>query len=198
MDKLSKGVKILIILAAVVAVFVVLNFGYFWANLEFFMHPPKPVVSQTVAHVVPQPNIAPNNLIIASLGITAPVQYATATGETAFQAALVNGPTHYPGTANPGAFGNCYIFGHSSDFIWSKGHYKNVFAVLPNIKIGASIIISDQQGKPFTYIVTASHEVAANDLSVLNQDYSKKLLTLQTSYPVGTALARWVVVAEIK
>ena len=177
------------------AVFLILNFGYFWANLKFLLHHPSPSPAVVAVDV----KITPNTLIIDSLGIQAPIQYATATNETAYQAALINGVVHYPGTANPGELGNCYIFGHSSDFIWSKGHYKNIFAILPQIKIGADVIVSGRQGNEFIYIVTDSHEVSANDVSVLSQqNYQKKLLTLQTSYPVGTALARWVVVAEIK
>jgi len=197
MDKLSRTKKIFILIGICAAVFVILDFGYLWANVNFFLHrpPSTPSVSVPVANLKIQPNL----LIIDSLGIQVPIQYATATNETAFQAALINGVVHYPGTANPGQPGNCYIFGHSSDFIWSKGHYKNIFAVLPQIKKGSDIVISDQQGNKFNYIVIASHEVAANDVSVLSQqNYQKKLLTLQTSYPVGTALARWVVVAETK
>jgi LPXTG-site transpeptidase (sortase) family protein len=197
MEKLSKIKKLLILLGVFVAVFVILDFGYFWANVKFFLYRPSSTLSVSVP--VANLKIQPNLLIIDSLGLQAPIQYPTTTGETAFQAALINGVVHYPGTANPGELGNCYIFGHSSDYIWSKGHYKNVFAVLPQIKKSSDIVISDQQGNEFNYTVIASHEVATNDVSVLSQqNYQKKLLTLQTSYPVGTALARWIVVAEIK
>jgi len=200
LSELPKYQKILIIIAACVVVFAILNFGYFAANFSYFFS--RPAFKQSTAlqnAAIPQAKMQPNTLIVDSLGINAPIQYATTTGETAFQAALINGPTHYPGTANPGQLGNCYIFGHSSDYIWSKGHYKHVFALLPNIKIGAQIVISDSSGNKFTYLVIGSHEVPTSDVSVLSQQgYTKKLLTLQTSYPVGTALARWVVVAEIQ
>ncbi len=197
MEKLSKTKKIFILIGICAAVFVILDFGYLWANVKFFLYRPPSTLSVSVP--VANLKIQPNLLIIDSLGLQAPIQYPTTTGETAFQAALINGVAHFPGTANPGEPGNCYIFGHSSDFIWSKGHYKNVFAVLPQIKESSDILISDQQGNEFKYIVIASHEVAANDVSVLSQqNYQKKLLTLQTSYPVGTAFARWVVVAEEK
>jgi LPXTG-site transpeptidase (sortase) family protein len=188
--------KVLIIIGVLLAVFLILDFGYFWANVKFlFYHPPAASINIPVAKTYAQPNI----LIIDSLGIRVPIQYPTTTDENAYQAALINGVAHYPGTVNPGELGNCYIFGHSSDFIWSKGHYKNIFAVLPRIQTGAQILVSDQQGNEFNYTVIAGYEVAANDISVLSQqNYQKKLLTLQTSYPVGTALARWVVVAEMK
>ncbi len=196
---LSTPKKVLIVVGALLAVFLILDFGYLWANVKFYFHRPSVTPTHLVGVPAANPKMQPNLLIVDSLGIQVPIQYPTTTGETAFQAALINGVAHYPGTADPGQFGNCYIFGHSSDYIWSKGHYKNVFAVLPKISIGAEIVISDWQGNKFTYVVTGSYKVAANDTSVLDQaGFAKKLLTLQTSYPVGTALARWVVVAEIK
>jgi len=199
MEKLSKTKKVLILLGICAAVFIILDFNYFWANLKLIFHGQKQSYRSAVQAPAVQEKMEPNLLIIDSLGISVPVVYVDQANETVFQAALVNGVVHYPGTANPGQLGNCYIFGHSSDYIWSKGHYKSIFAVLPSISKGAEIIISDSQGNKFTYIVTDSHEVAANDVSVLSQqDYKKKLLTVQTSYPVGTALARWVAIAEMQ
>jgi sortase A len=196
--KLSTGKKIVGLLAALLATFFILEFNYFWANVKFLFYKPSPV-SQTLLISGQPAKMQANMLIIDSLGIKAPIVYIEGIGEKYFQAGLLNGVVHYPGTANPGQLGNCYIFGHSSDYIWSKGHYKSVFAVLPQIKIGANITIGDQQGNKFVYTVTDSRSVAASDTSVLSQqNNAKKLLTLQTSYPVGTALARWVVVAEIK
>jgi sortase A len=196
MDNLPRTKKILILLGIFAVVFIILDFSYLWTNLEYFLQLPSPA---SIGISEPKTKTQPDLLVVESLGIQAPIQYATAANETAYQAALINGVVHYPGTANPGELGNCYIFGHSSDFIWSKGHYKSIFAVLPQIKIGAEVFVSDRQGNEFIYTVTASREVSANDVSVLSQqNYQKKLLTLQTSYPVGTALARWVVIGEIK
>lgn len=195
--KLSKPKKILIIIAALLAVFLILDFNYFAANFNFIVH--RQQFAYLAEHRPAQSQTEPNVLSIPSLGITAPVIYVDQKSEKVYQAALINGVVHYPGTAKPGEFGNVYIFGHSSDYMWSKGHYKNIFALLPRMQNGEEIQISDQQGKQFRYLVTDSRKVAANDVSVLSQqNYEKKLLTLQASYPVGTALARWVVVAEIK
>ena len=195
---LSKKTKILTIIAALILVFVILEFGYIEANIKFlFFRPPSSEEQSSSGQT--QNKAQPNMLIIDSLGIKVPIVYVDQNSEKAYQAGLINGVVHYPGTANPGQLGNCYIFGHSSDFLWSKGRYKSIFAVLPLIKKGAEILISDQKGNQFTYIVTDSRKVGVNDLSVLDQQgYKKKLLTLQTSYPVGTALARWIVVGEIK
>ena len=191
--------KIAIVGAVLLGVIVLLNFGYLWANIKFVFFKPSAQTQNVAQNPGAKNKIEPNTLIIDSLGIKAPVIYPDERSEAAFQEALKGGVAHYPETALPGEKGNCYIFGHSSDYLFSKGHYKNIFAVLPKIEIGAEIVISGPDGSEFIYTVTESRRVAANDLSVLDQqNYQRKLLTLQTSYPLGTALARWVVVAEEK
>ena len=192
---------ILIILAAALLVFLILDFNYFWFYAKYyfssrttvttFSNPPSTNSTST-------PTGQPNFLTIASLNIEAPIVYIDQVGETAFQAGLKNGVVHYPGTAEPGQNGNCYIFGHSSDYIWSNGKYKTVFTLLPRIKIGDKIAVSDKQGHVFTYVAKQTKVVAPTDLQYLNQDYGKKILTLQTSYPIGTALKRFIVIAELE
>ena len=137
-------------------------------------------------------------LSIPSLSITAPIVYATGSSETVFQTDLKNGVVHYPGTANPGQSGNCYIFGHSSDYVWSSGKFKTVFATLPHIQKGAEIQVSNKDGLIFTYIVTNITVVSPSATQYLEQDTTKKILTVQTSYPIGTALKRFLVIAELK
>lgn len=140
----------------------------------------------------------PNLVIIPSLNITAPIVYATSTTEQNFQANLKNGVVHYPGTALPGQAGNCYIFGHSSDYLWSNGKYKTVFATLPHMSVGDSIEVTDPNGFVYIYTVTETKIVSPTALEYLHQDYTKKMLTVQTSYPVGTALERFLVIAELQ
>lgn len=146
-----------------------------------------------------QPTGTPDQLRIPSLDISAPIQYVDEDNEEVYQKALRDGVVHYPGTAEIGQLGNAYIFGHSSDYPFIAGSYKTVFALLPRIEKGAEIIVTDKSGHEFTYIVTDSRVVEKDDLSVLDQMGNKeKLLTLQTSYPVGTALKRYVVLAKMR
>ena len=199
---MTKIKKALIIVLVLLAVFVFLNFGYFRANFEYIFFSPPPVVYKS-PNPSPeselQPTTEPNLLTISSLGIQVPIIYPLEANEKSYQEALANGVAHFPSTANVGEYGNAYIFGHSSDVLWSKGKYKTIFAVLPKIQIGAEIKASDAQGLEYTYTVIESRKIAAKDTSVLSQqNYTRKLLTLQTSYPIGTALARWIVVAEIR
>jgi len=174
----------------------VLAFGpYAYTRLAYLWQPeptPEPVVEV-------QPKGEPNRLVISSLSLEAPIIYPTETGEDAYQVALRDGVVHYPGTAEPGQPGNVYIFGHSSDFLWAPGNYKTIFAVLPEIEVGAEIQVSNPEGRIFTYLVTETKVVNPRDLEVLDQgtgEFSR--LTLQTSYPLGTALQRFLVIAELK
>jgi sortase A len=140
----------------------------------------------------------PNWLWIQSLNISAPVIEPAGKTEDDFQVALRSGTVHYPGTAYPGQKGNVYIFGHSSDFAFTPGNFKTVFALLPRIEIGAQIKLTDEEGIIYYYKVTDKFVVDANRTDVLDQDTSKSILTLQTSYPIGTALRRYIVIAELQ
>lgn len=198
--QLKKDIKefVIVVFVAVVLVFL-MNIEYFWKNAVYFFDGYRsPTVEQANNLDKEPPKLEPDTLWIESLSVKAPVQYVDKVDESLFQKALQKGVVHYPGTANPGEVGNDYIFGHSSDNAWSKGDYKTIFAVLPQIQIGAEILITDVQGREFQYIVTDSKVVSAKAVEYLSQDTKgKKILTLQTSYPVGTSFKRWVVTAEL-
>lgn len=145
-----------------------------------------------------------NRLIIPSLSIHAPIQTPenvdlTAanweTIESQIQDALQNGVVSFPGTAKPGERGNAFITGHSSYYPLLPGRYKDVFALLPQIKIGDEIEVWQNERK-FTYRVSDKKEVSPSDVGVLEntQDYR---LTLMTCTPIGTALRRLIVTAEL-
>ena len=190
-------IKITIGIALVCAAWIILNWSYFYANVKYFFVPQQPVSRQTSA--AGGNKSLPNVLVIPSLGIDVPVQYVNTPSEKDFQAALQNGVVHYPNTALPGQHGNVYIFGHSSDFIFLPGSYKHAFALLPRIQKGAQIFLTDSQGREYTYAVTMTFVAQNNDTSVLSQYGNQQYyLTLQTSYPVGTALERYIVRAELE
>ena len=74
-----------------------------------------------------------------------------------------------------------------------------MFALLPQIKIGSEILVSNPSGQVFKYLVIQTAVASPRDVQWLAQEnYEKKLLTLQTSYPIGTALRRFIVRAELK
>lgn len=182
--------------------FVALNAPYFLRQGQYYAgvngsHTVAPTLSTDSENSTPTAS-EPNRLVIPSLGINAPVQYVSEANEDVFQRALQDGVVHYPGTAGIGQPGNAYIFGHSSDFALAPGNYKTVFALLPKIALDAEIIAFDTEGKPFRYKVINQFVAENTDLHLLEQgDYQQKLLTLQTSYPLGTALRRYIVQAQL-
>lgn len=183
--------RILAFFAGLSGMFLATNFSYFKKNLTYTFHPPTVIVKE-------ESMLEQNTLRIDALGIAAPIIYVQEASEKIFQQALQDGIVHYPGTASPGEFGNAYFFGHSSDNAWSKGSYKTVFAALPRIKLGDEIRITDKQGKIFSYAVIKTLVTSPNDLSPLDQNEpAHKLLTLQTSYPIGTSLQRFIAVAKL-
>lgn len=192
---------LLFFLATAAVVVIILNFRYFALQFNFLLSGKTTRIEMPKQETLTNgevKKVQSNYLWIPSLGIEAPVVYVKEVNESQFQKALAGGVVHFPETAKPGEFGNVYIFGHSSDYAWSKGAYKTVFALLTKIKPGAEILISDQDGKLFTYIAKEALVIAPTDVKYLSQEkYEKKLLTLQTSYPIGTALKRYIVRAEI-
>ncbi len=192
--------KILIVLAGLLGFFLLLNLPYFWVQAKHLLFGSYKTTYQNQPAVEASEKIymEPNTLVIEDLGIEAPVVYVEEKSEKTYQAALQNGVVHYPGTAKPGEAGNVYIFGHSSDYLWSRGNYKTVFALLPRVEIGALVNLSNEEGEIFTYTITDKFVASPKDTQLLSQDTGgKKILTLQTSYPIGTALKRYIVIAEL-
>ncbi|MCF7846363.1 MAG: sortase [Candidatus Peribacteraceae bacterium] len=150
--------------------------------------------------------IAPpdNRLIIPALGIHAPIKTATGVNldaanwddiEAQIQDALRDGVVNFPGTAKPGDQGNAFITGHSSYYPILPGRYKDIFALLPEIEIGTDIEVW-QNEKKFTYRVNNKYEVSPSAVDVLENTENPQL-TLMTCTPLGTALRRLIVTAEL-
>lgn len=113
---------------------------------------------------------------------------------------LKKGIVHYPGTAMPGEVGTAYISGHSSGYLWDKSPYKQVFAVLGQVKDGTSFTITATQnnGKTvkFNYVVERRGEFAANDQSQFLST-ADSVVALSTCWPVGTVDRRLVLFAKL-
>jgi sortase A len=100
------------------------------------------------------------------------------------------GAGHITGTAKPGQNGNSAIAAHRSR---SYGH---MFNRLDELKPGDEIVVKDK-GKTYKYKVLKKHVVKPSDVSVLNGDPSKRILTLVTCTPINTATHRLIVHAEL-
>lgn len=195
---------LVVFFAAILLAILAMNAPYVWTRVKYAASTPDPKAVLKSISITEQADSTkgywqPNTLAIPSLGVVAPIQYGTKRSEDAFQELLREGVVHYPGTAMPGAVGNMFIFGHSSDYAWSKGNYKTVLALLPKLEKGSEIKVVDADGYIYTYIAKEFHVVAPTEVQWLSQDTGgKKLLTVQTSYPIGTALKRYLVIAELR
>lgn len=110
------------------------------------------------------------------------------------QGALRSGVVHYPGTPWPGQSGNVVMTGHSSYYPWDPGRFKDVFAVLHNVKEGDEVIVFHNQRK-YRYKVEATEVVLPQQVEVLG-DTGDDRLTLLTCTPIGTNLKRLIVTAK--
>jgi sortase A len=103
----------------------------------------------------------------------------------------------YPQTALPGQLGNAVIFGHSvlPQFFNSKS-YLTIFSTLYKLEQGDEILIN-YDNVEYKYIVDEMFEVKPTDLSVLEQSFDQKSLTLITCSPPGTVLRRLIIKASL-
>ncbi|HEX8923846.1 MAG TPA: sortase [Patescibacteria group bacterium] len=103
----------------------------------------------------------------------------------------------YPQTALPGQLGNTVIFGHSVlPQFFSPKSYLTIFATLYRLKQGDEILV-DYDNVHYRYLVEEMYEIQPTDLSVLEQRYDGRYLTVITCSPPGTVLRRLVVKARI-
>jgi len=103
----------------------------------------------------------------------------------------------YPQTALPGQLGNTVIFGHSVlPQFFSPKNYLTIFSTLYKLKQGDEIILRYDKST-YKYIIEEMYEVQPTDLSVLEQRYDNKSLTIITCSPPGTYLRRLIVRATI-
>lgn len=197
--KLSRALMSALILSLIFLLFFGLfNFHAFAKRFTFTISPPEPIVNPIVttpnpAPVVVEPIFFQPEIEIRKLGLVAPIIMTVPFDQMTEQ--LRNGVAHYQGTALPGEIGNSVIVGHSSDFIWSEGQFKAIFALLDKLEIGDEIIVRYQTNE-HRYRVTGSQVVRPTELSVLKRTPNPQL-TLITCYPVGTTRSRLIIHSEL-
>ncbi len=103
----------------------------------------------------------------------------------------------YPKTALPGEFGSPVIFGHSVlPQFYDPKSYLSIFSTLYKLQQGDEIYI-DYDNIHYKYAVEEMYEVQPTDLSVLEQRFDGRYLTLVTCSPPGTILRRLIIKAQI-
>ncbi len=139
-------------------------------------------------------DMANNSIKIPVLSIDAPISWRVENTSASVANGLANGVIQLDGTSLPGEKGNIYITGHSSNYVWAKGKYNSIFAVIDKLLPGDLIYIK-YNDTVYTYKTLDQKVVLATDLSVLSQTEDSRL-TLVTCWPVGTSYKRLVVTAS--
>lgn len=141
--------------------------------------------------------IPPNYIVIPRLHVSAPIVYIETTEEKAQQEALQNGVLRYFRTAPVGQKGNTVLLGHSSDFLANRGDYKTVFASLPEIKKGDLVYLTNDHTL-FSYQIMNTDIIKPEDVFILDQRHQEDyFLTLVTSYPINSALRRFIAEGQL-
>lgn len=141
----------------------------------------------------------PGRLSIPKLKLQVPLIFSETPDD--FEADLQKGVIHYPGTALPGENGTVYISGHSSDYLWKKHPYKQVFAKINFLEPGDDIFVdvygNDGKLYNFQYKVTSEKVYHPEDQTQFIDSTGAKL-NLSTCWPIGTQKDRYIVSAELQ
>ena len=104
--------------------------------------------------------------------------------------ALRAGAGHYPSTPLPCESGNVAIAGHRTT-------YGKPFAQLDRLKSGDVVILETPVGTCTYEITVEPRIILPTDLSVVENDLTRKMLTLTTCHPKGSAAKRLYVQATL-
>lgn len=99
---------------------------------------------------------------------------------------------HFPSSTYPGHKGNFVVIGHR---FMNLPPAKDTFYNLDKVTIGDEIKVKHTEGE-YTYIVTETKIVEANDISVVKESDDYRL-TLITCTPLWTSEKRLVVIAKL-
>lgn len=154
-------------------------------------------------HIITDPttdvDVGPDpRMIIPKINIDAPVVYGVGPDHNSQMAAMENGIAHFsiPGaSAVPGQVGNAVFAAHSSNDAFARGDYKFVFAHNERLVKG-DVVYMNYEGKRYTYSVTSTEVVLPTEVSKIQIQTDKPMLTLISCVPLGTAEKRLLVFAE--
>ena len=145
-----------------------------------------------VAEVFASWNVHPsdNRLVIPRIGknvplVTVPTHRNWKQLETNIQKGLRGGVVVHPVSHSPETMGNFFLTGHSSYYAWDKGRYKDVFALLHEVKEGDMAEVY-WNGKKYVYELTQTRVIPPTETSILKQPHDRRVITLMTCTPVGT------------
>jgi len=137
---------------------------------------------------------------IAKILVEAPIVWSRSEAEEDLLKDLEKGLVRYPKTGIPGQFGNAFITGHSSNYVWAKGSYNYILKDLNELQIGDEVIVTATQynGKKmdYRYVISFKEIVSADDPRMFAET-PKPSITLATCWPLGTNWKRLMLKADI-
>jgi sortase A len=151
---------------------------------------PAPAAQETLPRPedVPDPSVRRPIAVIGRVRIPA-IGLDTDLRDQITQESIDLGPSHWPGTAAPGGFGNAVVAGH-------RASHSAPFHDLGELRTGDWIVLVDAAGRPFTYAVTDMFVVDPSAMWITRQAPGRTL-TLFTCHPIGSAAQRLVVRATL-
>lgn len=191
---LKRSQHLFTILALILATYLLLNAPAFYQETNFKLTKQKKI--KQTAKILNHKTYQNNTLIIPNLGISSPIIFIKEQNENIILENLKKGIVHFPYTAKPGKTGNSTYIGHSSNSLWNRGDYDSVFLNLNQIKKDDLIFIA-YKNKLFKFKTFKKSYINQSDLSILNQDNKKKIITLLTCWPPNTTLSRLAVQAKL-
>ena len=156
---------------------------------------PQNIIASPITdiEVSPEPR-----MIIPKINVDAPVIYGIGPDHNSQMTAMESGIAHFsiPGAnAVPGQIGNAVFAAHSSNDIFAAGDYGVVFAQNEKLTTG-DIIYMNYESKRYTYSVTHMEVVLPTEVSKVQIQTDKPMLTLISCVPIGTAQKRLLIFAE--
>ena len=179
-------------------VMLIMLFGFFNERIIApFITPSRTVTNTPIIADASGGAVGPNpEVIIPKINVQIPVVYGMNTiNEADVENALENGVVHYATTPMPGQHGNAVFFGHSSNNILNRGHYKFAFVLLHELQIDDTFMLT-KDGVRYTYKIYDRKVVDPNQVSVLGPASRPDSATLITCDPPGTSLKRLVVTGQ--
>jgi len=127
-------------------------------------------------------------VVIPSLNANFPIVYVDSLNPSDIEEGMRHGVVHLKGTAHPGQIGNSYLV----------GDFNTTFSKLPEIRVGQDILLVGQS-ESLVFQVTDVKIVQSDDLTVTTQQTGgKRIITLQTHFPMSMTGTRYLVVGEVK
>ena len=152
--------------------------------------PPPPVEDTTLRQPVdvPDPSVrlpiaVMGRIQIPKIGLDADLR------DQITQESIDLGPSHWPGTSDPGGFGNAVIAGH-------RNSHSAPFHDLANLQTGDTITLVGGFGITYHYTVTEMFVVAPTAMWITEQTPGRTL-TIFTCHPLGSSSQRLVVRATL-